>query len=325
MTRRDLRAEVVLELARNVEEPSLDDRARVYAALRRRIADGPPALEDGALSSGTPQGAVTPLPSARATLLGRVARAGASRLLAVAIVAGSVGFWLGRTTQPRAPVSTSSATPSTAPAQATSPSAAPAHETPPTDAARALQPSNIGAPSMGRAASAHLQTTSGRTVETTPVQDTTARKATNAVSAAPGPERAAATAKAALEPRARAAQQRHTTTAPAASRRSPAPAEASDGRSFFEALQLLERAERALRGGDSAFALSLLDELDGRFAPHVLDQERLATRILALCGDGQSARARALAERLTAGKGSIYTRRIEQSCAAPRGSGTSLR
>jgi hypothetical protein len=92
-------------------------------------------------------------------------------------------------------------------------------------------------------------------------------------------------------------------------------AERSDP-AFLEALQLLSRARRALDRREPALALGLLDELDTRFARELLDEERAATRVFALCASDERAAALALARSWFVDRPrSIYTRRLEQSCA----------
>jgi hypothetical protein len=85
-----------------------------------------------------------------------------------------------------------------------------------------------------------------------------------------------------------------------------------------EALRRLRRAQRALYDNDAARALAVLDELDRRIAPAVLGEEREMTRILALCGTGELAEARALAQRWVAEHPqSIYLARLHDSCVEP--------
>lgn len=86
---------------------------------------------------------------------------------------------------------------------------------------------------------------------------------------------------------------------------------------FLEAVQLLARARRALNRGEPMLALGLLDEIDRRFPPEMLDEERAATRVLGLCANGQNDAAVQLASQFFSGRPrSIYTRRIERSCAS---------
>lgn len=93
-----------------------------------------------------------------------------------------------------------------------------------------------------------------------------------------------------------------------------APSKAS-GPDFLDAVRLLRRAQRALRMGDAAVGSSLLDQLDERFPPDVLQEERQATRVLGLCASGEPERAEALArELLQHNPRSIYARRMHQSC-----------
>src|SRR5690606_39294121 len=85
---------------------------------------------------------------------------------------------------------------------------------------------------------------------------------------------------------------------------------------FLGVVRILQRAQRSLERGAAPTALQLLDELDARFPAAVLNEERLATRVLALCGVGATDRARRVAAELSAGnRSSIYAARIAQSCA----------
>jgi hypothetical protein len=89
--------------------------------------------------------------------------------------------------------------------------------------------------------------------------------------------------------------------------------------SLAEALEQLHRAERALYAGDAQFALGILSDLDRRAEPALLREERLTTRVLALCqGDRieEALDARRQLEREFAS--SIYARRLDQSCAIER-------
>jgi len=103
-------------------------------------------------------------------------------------------------------------------------------------------------------------------------------------------------------------------SAPSAS--SPSPGDAG----FLEAVRIVQRAQRSLERSAPHTALLLLDDLDARFPAALLNEERLATRVLAFCAIGASARARrAAAELELRNPSSIYAARIAQSCA---GSGT---
>ena len=66
-------------------------------------------------------------------------------------------------------------------------------------------------------------------------------------------------------------------------------------------------------------AQSLLDELDERFPPQLLEEERLATRALGWCALGERGRAESAARKLLADSPrSIYAERLEQSCVRAR-------
>jgi hypothetical protein len=89
--------------------------------------------------------------------------------------------------------------------------------------------------------------------------------------------------------------------------------------SLAEALRLLQRADRAIYSGEPAWALSLLDELDARAARPLLREERLATRVLALCRDGQIDAAERLASAARSeAPGSIYGALLERACNPPQ-------
>lgn len=93
------------------------------------------------------------------------------------------------------------------------------------------------------------------------------------------------------------------------------PASAPAALSLAEALQLLHRAERAIYAGNGAWALSLLDELDARAPRALLREERVATRVLALCRDGKVAEARQLASAARSeSPDSIYGALLESGC-----------
>jgi hypothetical protein len=64
-----------------------------------------------------------------------------------------------------------------------------------------------------------------------------------------------------------------------------------------EETQELRQAQQALRAGNVALALKLLNQQDQTFGRGVLQEERSAARVLALCQNGQTDRARAEAAR----------------------------
>ena len=104
---------------------------------------------------------------------------------------------------------------------------------------------------------------------------------------------------------------------PRARATTPRAAPAPNTPDFLEAVRWLRRAQRAVRRGEGALALGLLDELDGRFPPELLGEDRKATRVLGLCGTGEDERARQLARALLAkSPRSIYAERLRSSCAA---------
>jgi hypothetical protein len=108
-------------------------------------------------------------------------------------------------------------------------------------------------------------------------------------------------------------------TARRAERRSAGPAHAAarageSGSSADEELQLLVRAERALRARHPELALSLAAELEERFPGSGLQEERRAIALLAHC-QRDAVGARSLAEGFAQRyPGSVYVERIARGC-----------
>jgi hypothetical protein len=93
-------------------------------------------------------------------------------------------------------------------------------------------------------------------------------------------------------------------------------ADASDRFLLHEAIELLQRAEAALRRSDGLEAHRLLSELDRRATPDLLLEERLVTRALTSCQLGDDAQARRALELLEQSNAhSIYRTRLEGTCA----------
>jgi hypothetical protein len=89
--------------------------------------------------------------------------------------------------------------------------------------------------------------------------------------------------------------------------------------SLAEALELLQRAERAIYSDNAAWAVSLLDQLDERAPRDMLHEERIATRILAWCADGQVENAERLASQAREeAPTSIYGAVLERACNGDR-------
>ncbi len=84
--------------------------------------------------------------------------------------------------------------------------------------------------------------------------------------------------------------------------------------------RLLREAEVSLRAGDAQRALALLDEHAARFGGGILQEERAAERILALCALGRTGEARAEVDRfLLERPRSPLADRVRASCAARDG------
>jgi Tetratricopeptide repeat len=103
--------------------------------------------------------------------------------------------------------------------------------------------------------------------------------------------------------------------APPVAARSAAPSASAD--SLAEEIKLLRAAETALRGGDPARALVLLDQHAQRFPRGALSQERTVTQIQALCASGRGAQARAMFQRLrAAAPNSPHLASLQKTCPA---------
>jgi hypothetical protein len=98
----------------------------------------------------------------------------------------------------------------------------------------------------------------------------------------------------------------------AASRKAPA-----RKLTMAQVLQQLHRADRAIYSGQAPWALHLLDDLDERADRAMLREERVATRVLALCRDGQVESAeRVAAEARRESPTSIYGALLDRGCSA---------
>ena len=85
-----------------------------------------------------------------------------------------------------------------------------------------------------------------------------------------------------------------------------------------EETRLVRGADAALRAGDPALALALLDDHARSFPNGVLAEERAAERVLALCAGGRAADARAAADAfLRERPGSALAPRVRSACKAP--------
>jgi len=102
----------------------------------------------------------------------------------------------------------------------------------------------------------------------------------------------------------------HRSTSPAIAR--------SNALELSEALELLRRAEAAVRHSDGLEARMWLGDLDRRAPREMLREERLTTQVLAACALGDVAAAReAVLELEQSNPESMYRARLEGSCAAP--------
>ena len=95
----------------------------------------------------------------------------------------------------------------------------------------------------------------------------------------------------------------------------PTPSANASDNSLVEELDLLRRAERTIRSGNSLVALGLLRDLDERFPKGQLLEERTAARVMAKCqlDEKDAARARGNAY-LFAHPQSVYADRVRTLC-----------
>jgi hypothetical protein len=113
-------------------------------------------------------------------------------------------------------------------------------------------------------------------------------------------------------------RRRHRSSEPPAPAREPrarsSPATAGNARAASGELALLRRAERAIRSGDPALALILLDQLERTYPKSELGEERRAARVLVECarsGELATPEARRFIEQHPS---SVYTDRIVRAC-----------
>lgn len=106
-----------------------------------------------------------------------------------------------------------------------------------------------------------------------------------------------------------------------AARAAPRSTADGEGRDRFAAeVALLGRAERAIRGGEAALALALLEQLDREFPSSALRVERAAARVLARCEASRSgsaaerAAAQSAARELLSRGSSVYAGRVRELC-----------
>lgn len=95
----------------------------------------------------------------------------------------------------------------------------------------------------------------------------------------------------------------------------PAPSASARDHSLSDELELLRRAERTIRSGNSQVALGLLAELDENFPKGQLLQERTAARVMARCQLDTEDEARAHGSAyLLAHAQSVYADRVRTLC-----------
>jgi len=106
---------------------------------------------------------------------------------------------------------------------------------------------------------------------------------------------------------------------PAIAPKAPAaPKAAREADTLAREAKLIAAAESAFRRGDDARALVLLDEHAREFPNGLLEDERIAERIVVLCHAGQTERAAREGRAFLQNRGSDpLARRVQMSCAGP--------
>ena len=107
---------------------------------------------------------------------------------------------------------------------------------------------------------------------------------------------------------------------PVAPRALPVPIKATGTATLEDETRLVQSAIAALRSGDPASGLSLLDEHAREFPHGVLAEERSGERVLALCALGREAEARTAADRfLVEHANAPLAGKVRASCAGANG------
>jgi hypothetical protein len=311
----DYDVQLTLELARVAREPTLADKQRVLEALQVRLGDMPSLSSAGESTTGVrlvvPK-VTRPTLGAHAAHLARslVSSKAAMHLLWVGAATGALGFWAGvHLTEPEpveAPRAVASVTrgPSEPPAAREPPALIEAPQRQPEPSPR--EPMLPGTTVLRPAAVAPLAPETPRLELMPPAEVRPPAPAPLAQPVKPIPVPLPGPA-----PVARRAHDAARGSEAAGASAAPL----DDNARFFEAVRLLQRAQRALDGGELALALVLLEELDTRFPPELLGEEREAARVIALCKGGDTERASRLARELaTRSPSSIYAARITRSC-----------
>jgi len=329
-------ADELLARVRGAVEPHSEDAARNLSRIEARLGAGAlepsSEAEGGAISTHDASEPPVPTPSAtrpsmadpgepasrQGPALGALANAGAridassvstrwgglasplrfGLVLAFGLVTGVVGYLIGRTeTQHEARENTH-------PSRVTS-GVDPASERIPSASASSVSASSASS-SRAPAATAQPDDSAARTLADTSRESSSGSSSSSAIG------------KARVARRAKRPASSSGSGAAAAMPAAPAASTAeSDAFDLREALELLRRAEAALRRADGLQARMWLDDLDRRAPAQLLLEERLVTRTLAECTLGDVAAARQTLRQLEqANPESIYRARLEGSCVA---------
>jgi hypothetical protein len=100
-----------------------------------------------------------------------------------------------------------------------------------------------------------------------------------------------------------------------------APPRAVPRQGFSDEVALLQRAERALRAGEPALALSFVEELERRYPESPFAEERGAARVMAECALQHTGASERAASFLRDRPASVYSDRVRQLCVSENADG----
>jgi hypothetical protein len=303
-------ARQLLEVARDGDSPSTGDRARVRRALAATLATG-------GVSTSASAAAATK------TALGGAAKGGVGLWLALGaatgVVTSAIAFvaapaWKAHEIRSAGQAATRTAAPAAKDAPSTPSVAAPGTVTTAQPQAARGEPTPEAATQVAERRPAPEATTPVAAQAPSTATPIAAQGSPHKNKRAPEGSSTDTTSRGARAEGASEPGSAGSAVPPAA-----APASAAVPSSLGAETALLENARAALGRGDAAGALSVLDEHERDFPRGVLVEERLATRVFALCSLGRRTEAQGVAERLLRHSPSSPLRaRVLQSCAGSR-------
>lgn len=292
MTRLSRESRDFIRMSRSLDRISAQDKARIHEKLSRRLGM--------AAALGTTLSAVSAAEAARSTTLIALASwiPGTAKVVGVFVMVSASTFGIASTFRHVPRTATSAA--ASSPTERRPLRGSPSHPIPTAETfarehigevAAATEASASASPSRPSAIRNKEAPATRRPVPATPDRDETATRPITAGAADFGK----ATSRINEAPTARV---------------SPISDE------LFEQAEALRSSRAAMRRGDPRAALDALDSTFPSSSGGPLEQEALYTRVTALCLQGETMRARAVAERFLASyPGSLLVARIRSSCA----------